>query len=343
MGLSVEFLGVFWYVIIFVSLFAFAALDGFDLGVGMLHLFSRTDEERRIFLNAIGPVWDGNSVWLVIVTGALFAGFPLVFGTLFSALYNLIIILLGGIVFRTVAIEFRSKRESHIWRSTWDFLFFFASLVMSITVGIILANIVAGIPVDADGVFQGSFSSFFNFYTLIFAMTVVSLFMMHGAIYLLMKTESILRHHMKRWSAIFIFFFIFSVGLLTISTWFLHPHMVRIFLQKSWLLVFPAIGIVFTLLIIKAVLFNHMGLAFIWSSGVIAILFLLCALGKFPVLLHSTFAPQVNFTIANSRSSHKTLTVLFYIVIIGVPFVLAYSIWLYRLFRGKVVVDSHSY
>ena len=341
--MNVEFLEVFWYSIIFIALFAFAALDGFDLGVGILHPLARNDHDRRVFLNAIGPVWDGNAVWLVIVAGGLFAGFPKVFATLFSSLYDLMIILLGGIIFRAVAIEFRSKGESKTWRSIWDYAFFFASLIMSLAVGFILANIISGIPVDCHGIFKGNFSTFFNFYTVVFAISVVSLFMMHGLIYLLMKTEPPLRQHLRRWALPTVFFFILCTAILTLSTWFLNPHMTYIFRQKPWMLSFAGVGILATLFIVKDVFLGNMGRAFIWSSVVVLVLFSLCALGKFPTLVHSSIDPSYDLTIYNARASQKTLTVLFYIVVIGVPFVLAYSVWLYRAFRGKVVVDSHSY
>src|SRR5476651_2598520 len=118
-----------WFILVGILFTGYAMLDGFDLGVGVLHLLVFKDEDRRIFLNAIGPVWDGNEVWLVIVGGALFAGFPEVYATLFSGFYNLCMILLAGLIFRAVAIEFRSKNPSTVWRSTWDFVFSLASLV----------------------------------------------------------------------------------------------------------------------------------------------------------------------------------------------------------------------
>ncbi len=341
--MNVSFLEVFWYCIIFAAMFAFAALDGFDLGVGMVHPLARRDKDRRVFLNAIGPVWDGNAVWLVIVAGGLFAGFPPVFATLFSSLYDLMIILLGGIMFRAVSIEFRSKRESKAWRAVWDYAFFFASLIMSFTVGLILANIIMGIPIDSHGVFQGNFCTFFNFYTVLFAFSVVSLFVMHGLIFLLMKTEAPLRQHLRRWTFVAICFFVICTALLTLCTWFLNPHMTYIFRQKPWLLSIACFGPLFTFLILRDVFFGHMGRAFIWSSGVTLVLFSLCALGKFPVLVRSTLNHCADLTIYNSHSSQNTLTVLFYIVVIGLPFVMAYSIWLYRSFRGGVIIDSHSY
>ncbi len=341
--MSIEFLQIFWYCIVFTALFSFAALDGFDLGVGILHYMARKDEDRRIFLNAIGPVWDGNAVWLVIVAGGLLAGFPRAFGTIFSSFYDLMMILLAAIMFRAVAIEFRSKSASVAWRAVWDFFFFFASLVMSAVVGFLLANLITGIPIDSNGNFQGGFCTFFNYYTIVIAISVVALFAMHGLIFLMMKTEAPLRQHLRRWATLVIFFCVLCFTVLTLNTWFMQPHMTEIFIRNKWMVSFGVCGAFLTVMALRDVFFDKMARAFIWSSLMIFILFLLCALGKYPVLVRSTLDSANDLTIYNASSSHKTLTVLVYIVAIGLPFVIAYSIWLYRAFRGKVVLDSHSY
>lgn len=337
------FLQHFWYIIIYIALFAFAALDGFDLGVGLLHPTARTDEERRIYLNAIGPVWDGNAVWLIIVGGGLFAGFPAAFAAIFSSFYNLVIVLLGGIVFRAVAIEFRSKRPSKVWRAIWDYLFFLASLLISISVGFILGGLIAGIPIDEYGIFQGTFGSFFSFFTILFALTVVSLFVMHGAVFLMMKTEKALESYIRNWAIVSSLFFILCYALLTMSAWFLQPHLVDIFKQYPWLLFIGGLNALAVMGTLYFVFFKSARWAFVCSAGNIFFLFTLCALGNFPSILRSTYGQEAGITIFNASSSQKTLTVLFYIVAIGVPFVAAYSYWLYKTFRGKVVLDSHSY
>lgn len=341
--MSLTFLQIFWFCIVFVALFAFASLDGFDLGVGILHLIPKKDEDRRVFLNAIGPVWDGNAVWLVIVAGGLLAGFPKAFATFFSGFYDLWMILLAGIIFRAVSIEFRSKRKSKVWRDIWDIVFSVSSIIMSAAVGFIFANMITGVPIDATGVFKGNFKTFFNFYTIEFAITVVTLFAMHGLIFLLMKTESTLRQHLRRLAMPLMFFFILCVVILTLNTWYYQPQITIIFREKKWMLSFAGVGVLATILAYIDIFYQNMGRAFVWSSLIILDLFLLSAVGKFPKLIHSTINSRYDLTIYNSSSSLKTLTVLFYIVVIGVPFVLAYSVWLYKSFRGKVVIDSHSY
>ena len=146
-------LEVLWYCVICASVVFYTILDGFDLGVGMLHPFVKHNDERRVFLNAIGPVWDGNEVWIVIIGGALFSGFPMAYGVLFSAFYTPVMILLSGMIFRAVAIEFRSKIHNSAWRSIWDWIFSIGSYIIAFCIGILLANLVQGIPLDDEGEF----------------------------------------------------------------------------------------------------------------------------------------------------------------------------------------------
>ena len=154
-----------WYLVVCGASVAYVVLDGFDLGVGMLHLFTKKDEERRLMLNAIGPVWDGNEVWIVIVGGALLAGFPAAYATLCSAFYTPLMIFLAGIIFRAIAIEFRSKLPHSKWRSCWDWVFFLGSFIIAFVLGVLLGNLVRGIPLDHEGEFLGTFWGFFTPYT----------------------------------------------------------------------------------------------------------------------------------------------------------------------------------
>ena len=170
-------LQIFWFVIIMASVMLYAMLDGFDLGVGILNLFNRSDTERRICLNAIGPVWDGNEVWLVILAGGLFAGFPGAYATLMSAFYLPSTILIAGLIFRAVAIEFRSKRPGRVWRLTWDICFFLGSLTIAFGVGVVLGNLISGIPLNDQYDYVGSMWCFFHPYALLLGATAVSCFM----------------------------------------------------------------------------------------------------------------------------------------------------------------------
>src|SRR5579872_3810659 len=198
-----------FYLVLGVSVLMYVMLDGFDLGVGALHLFAKTDEQRRIFLNSIGPVWDGNEVWIIIVIGGLFAGFPDAYACVFSGFYTLCMVLIAGLMFRAVAIEFRSKSGSKTWRKIWDVAFSLSSHVVAFALGLVLGNVILGIPLDATQNFVGSFSDFFRPYAILIGLFAISLFAMHGAIYLHMKTEGESHQVVKRWilPAIFVFLF----------------------------------------------------------------------------------------------------------------------------------------
>src|SRR3989338_3916968 len=185
-------LNLIWFVMIGILFSGYAMLDGFDLGVGALHLFAKTDHERRIMINAIGPVWDGNEVWLVTGGGALFAAFPDVYATLASGFYLAVMLLLCSLIFRAVAIEFRSKQPMKWWRQMWDVAFSLASILGSLLIGIALGNLVRGIPLDAQHEYAGTFLGLLNPYALLVGVTTLALCMMHGAIYLVLKTDGAL-------------------------------------------------------------------------------------------------------------------------------------------------------
>ncbi len=186
-----------WFILIGVLFTGYAMLDGLDLGVGAIHLFTNTDEERRIMLDAIGPVWDGNEAWLVTGGGALFAAFPNLYATLFSGFYLAFGLLLVALIFRAVAIEFRSKQPMRWWRRMWDVGFSGGSVLSSLLIGVAMGNIAWGVPIDDRGEFAGTFLSLLGPYPVLIAVTTLALFMMHGAIYTLMKTEGPLHHKLR--------------------------------------------------------------------------------------------------------------------------------------------------
>ena len=192
-------LNTVWFLLIGVLLSGYAILDGFDLGVGALHLFTKTDRDRRIMLNSIGPVWDGNEVWLVTGGGALFAAFPDVYASSFSGFYLAFILLLVALIFRAVAIEFRSKRPSPRWRSTWDVSFSVSSIVSSLLIGVALGNVAQGLPLTAEGEYLGGLLGLLRPYPLVVGLTTVALFAMHGSIYVVMKTEGELQARIRGW------------------------------------------------------------------------------------------------------------------------------------------------
>lgn len=337
-------LEVLFYCVIFLSMVCYAILDGFDLGVGILHLFTKKDEERRVFLNAIGPVWDGNEVWLVIVVGALFAGFPDVYAVILSTFYIPTMLFLVGLITRAVSIEFRSKGESKLWRQTWDVLFAAGSLGIAFGVGVALGNIVQGIPLDQNHQFVGTFKDFISPYAILIGTTTVALFTMHGSIFLVLKTEGELHDKIQKWVPLTILFFIYCYAMTTYSTLYDKPFMIEHMLQHPSLAVVPLLGLAAILAVPFLMKKRRDGWAFISSCLSIAFLLSLAAIGTFPYMVRSTIDPvNHSLLIYNAASSQLTLKILMVIVAIGVPLVLGYGFYIYRLFRGKVKLDSHSY
>jgi len=335
---------VLWYAVIAFAILFYIILDGFDLGVGALHLFGKTDLDRRTFLNAIGPVWDGNEVWIVIVMGGLFAGFPNVYATLFSGFYNLLMFLIAGLMFRAVAIEFRSKRESESWRRLWDRVFCFASILVAFVLGVLLGNVIEGIPLDDQQNYVGSFSDFFRPYPLLVGITAVALFSMHGAIYLAMKTEGETHTLVRHWIGRTILFFILCYVLTTAATLIYMPHMTDCCRDTPLLVVLPLLSFAVILSIPYLIKKGNDGWAFVASCGSLAILLALFGIGTFPNIVYSTVSPETNsLTIFNTSSSQKTLGILLIVVAIGIPLVIAYGWWVYRIFRGKVKIEKSSY
>ncbi len=341
--MSLHTLELAWYIVVIFSMTCYSILDGFDLGVGSLHLFTKKDEHRRVLLNAIGPVWDGNEVWLVIVGGSLFAGFPGVYATIFSIFYVPCMLLIAALIFRACSIEFRSKLESKKWRHLWDVVFSVASIIIAFCIGFVLANLVNGIPIDENGVYSGSFLAFFNPYAIVIGITVVSLFMMHGAIYLLMKTEGDLHDYLRKWVNRTIAFFITCYVVTTIYTLLAKGHMLEKMLNSPVLFIFPLLTLFAIVNIPIQVNRGNDGYGFTSSCLSIALLLLLFVLGTFPNMVRSTIDPVNSLTMYNTASSMLTLKILLLIVLIGIPFILAYGYYLYRTFRGKVNLESSSY
>ena len=195
-------LNTFWFLLVGVLLTGYAVLDGFDLGAGPLLLCARSDQERRVFLNAIGPIWNGNEVWFVTGVGALFAAFPQVYATVFSGFYDLFMLVLTALIFRAAAIELRSQRPGARWRATWDVAFAISSVLSALLLGVAFGNIVWGIPLDSGREFQGDLLTLLHPYALFTGFTTVVLFIMHANIYLVLKTDGLLEEKLTRWTAL---------------------------------------------------------------------------------------------------------------------------------------------
>ena len=332
-----------WFILIGVLFTGYAMLDGFDLGVGALHLFTRSDEERRIMLNAIGSVWDGNEVWLVIGGGALFAAFLNVYATVFSGFYLAFVLLLVALIFRAVAIEFRSKQPMRWWRQMWDIGFCAGSLVSSLLIGVAMGNIAWGIPIDDRGEFAGTFLSLLGPYPLLLGVTTVSLFMMHGAIYALLKTEGPLHARLRGWINNCIICFIICYAVTTMATLIYVPHMASRVRTNPWLFGIAILNMLAVANIPREIHRGRDWQAFLSSCLAMVALMGLFGLEMYPNLVLSNPNLANSLTIHNASSSPRTLAIMLTIALIGVPVVLAYTASIYWIFRGKVKLDRMSY
>ncbi|MGV3616956.1 MAG: cytochrome d ubiquinol oxidase subunit II [Fimbriimonas sp.] len=331
-----------WFLLVGVLLVGYAILDGFDLGVGALLLFAKGDTNRRVLLNSIGPVWDGNEVWLVVGGGALFAAFPDVYATVFSGFYLPLMLLLTALIFRAVAIEFRSKEPGAPWRKFWDGAFSVASIVIALLLGVALGNVVLGVPIDVDKEYTGGFFNLLNPYALICGVATVALFATHGAIFLVMKTEGELQRDVKRWVRSTMIFCGVTYGLLTVATFVFAPHMGDRIREQPWLFFMPTLTLLGVANIPREMARGNEKMAFVSSCFAIASLMALFGLGTYPNLVRAE-NPAHSLTVGNTAASEATLTVMTTIALIGIPFVLAYTIAIYRVFRGKVDVAALHY
>lgn len=336
-------LNLFWFTLLGVLLTGYAILDGFDLGVGILHLCVRKDEERRILMNSIGPLWDGNEVWLVTFGGAMFAAFPEVYATVFSGFYTAFMALLFALIFRGVSMEFRSKREEPGWRRFWDISFFVGSTLATFLFGVAVGNAMQGMPIGLDREFHGSTFDLLRPYPLLVGLFAISTFALHGSLYLSLKTEGDLQQRIHRWAwrafglflVLYLFVTIFTLAEVPLATRNFHKH--------PWVWLVVALDILAVANIPRAIYTNRPLYAFASSCATIAALTFFFGVALFPELVHSSLNPDWSLDVYNAASSTKTLGIMRNIAFIGIPFVLAYSATIFWVFRGKVRLGTFSY
>lgn len=336
-------LNTIWFLLVAVLIIGYAVLDGFDLGVGVLHLFTKDEHEKRININAIAPVWDGNEVWLLTGGGALFAAFPIVYATVFSAFYLALMLLLFALIFRAVSMEFRGKVDSPRWRKYWDLGFGLGSLLPSVLFGVAIGNILRGIPIDSTGTFTGDFFGLLNPYSVLVGVLSLVLFTMHGAIYLTLKSGGAQKERVKNlipklWIAFVALYFV-----VTLYSIFEAKYLFEGILGNPlfWIVfIILLAGILYIPVAVKA---NSFGKGFIASSLTIAMMIGLIGISLFPKLVPSITDLSYSLTIYNASSTERTLTTMLIIALIGMPFVIGYTIFIYRAFKGKVVIGEDSY
>lgn len=332
-----------WFLLVGAVFTGYIILDGFDLGAGAVHLFLNKEESRRVALNAIGPVWDGNEVWIVIGGGALFAGFPEVYASLLSAFYVPFMLFLMGIVFRAISIEFRSKEPMLWWRRMWDISYSASSTLIAFLLGVILGNVTEGINIGPDHVFHGSFMEFLNPYAILTGITTVALLMMHGAIYLVMKTENRLYTKLTIIVKNTTIFFVIMILLTSFYTLLYLPNMAKVIRSYPQLFIVPVMMVLAIANITRQITKRKYLYAFISSAVTISLLMILVAMELYPNMLISTQSAANNLTVYNACSSQKTLGIMLVVAAIGVPLVVGYTTFVFVTFKGKVTLDEMSY
>jgi cytochrome d ubiquinol oxidase subunit II len=336
-------LNTIWFLLIGVLIAGYAILDGFDLGVGTLHLCTRDETERRIMMNAIAPVWDGNEVWLLTGGGALFAAFPPVYATVFSGFYLAFVLLLVALILRAVSFEFRAKVDSPRWRRAWDLAFGLGSAVPALLYGVAVGNVLRGLEVDGAGSPTGTFFGLLNPYALLVGVLGLVMFLLHGSTYLGIKAEGPLRERARRWASWGWVTFIGLFAVTTVASYFAAPALFERWFAR------PLTWVLFALLLVAclagpaAVRAGRFGRGFVASALATASIIALAAEGLYPRLVPARPDPAYDLTIYNASSTPYTLRVMLVIALVGMPFVLAYTVWIYRAFRGKTVLTPESY
>jgi cytochrome d ubiquinol oxidase subunit II len=324
----------FWFIVIAVLWTGFFVLEGFDFGVGMLHSFvGRDDLDRRAAINTIGPLWDGNEVWLIVAGASMFAAFPGWYATMFSGLYLAMVLLLFSLIIRGVAFEYRGKRDAAQWRRTWDVALTVGSLLAPFVIGIALGDLLHGLPINSSQNFTGSFWDLFQPYAVYTGVTLVLICLLHGATFLSLKTTGDMRERsgrLARWVAPFTAAAVTGFAIWThvssTGTFFLRP--------------LELLAIVAVLAAVWLVYDRHDGFAFAATAVTMASCIISIFVGLYPNVMVSSTNPAYNLTVHNTASPHYALGAMTVVVVILLPIVLAYQCWTYYVFRRRISRDQ---
>jgi cytochrome d ubiquinol oxidase subunit II len=318
-----------WFALIAVLFIGYFILEGFDFGVGiLLHVIGRNEPERRAMIRTIGPVWDGNEVWVLVAGGAMFAAFPEWYATLFSGFYLALFLVLVGLIIRGIGIEYRNKRGDLAWRSRMDVLVAVGSFLPALLWGVAFANIVQGVPIDADKQFTGSLITLLNPLGLLGGLTTLLLFVTHGLMYLTLKTEGELRERARRLTL--------PVGLVTAVVavaFLLWANVIRGDTLSTSVAVLAAVA---WLAALGAARIRREGVAFLASALTIGLAVASLFLALFPDVMPSSTDSAFSLTATNAASTPYTLTIMTVVAVIFVPVVLVYQGWTYYVFRKRV-------
>ncbi|HXP20713.1 MAG TPA: cytochrome d ubiquinol oxidase subunit II [Streptosporangiaceae bacterium] len=319
----------FWFILIAVLWTGYFVLEGFDFGVGiLLPVLGRDDAERRTMINTIGPVWDGNEVWLLTAGGATFAAFPLWYATLFSGFYLALLLILLALIVRGVCFEFRGKVATPRWRANWDRAIFVSSALPALLWGVAFANIVRGVPVNAAGVYTGNLLTLLNWYGLLGGLVTLSLFILHGAIFLSLKTSGEIRDRSRAVALRA------AVAAVPLAAVFL--AVTQVAHGKAATDITAALAALALLGAVGAVFRGREGWAFAGTAITLALAVATLFGDLFPDVMPSTTSPAFSLTVTNAASGHYTLTVMTWVALIFTPVVLGYQGWTYWVFRKRL-------
>ncbi len=366
-----EMLKLIWWAFIGVLLIGFAVMDGFDMGVAAwLPFLGKTDDERRVIINTIGPVWEGNQTWLVTAGGAIFAAWPLVYAAAFSGLYVALLLVLFALFFRPVGFDYRSKLANPRWRNAWDWALFAGGAIPALVFGVAFGNILIGLPFYYDDTlrsfYTGSFWALLNPFALLCGVVSLSMLMMHGAIYLQLRTDGAVQKRAQKSAlmsgiicatsfaiaGVWIAYGIDGYMITSIQDVNLAINPLSKTVEKaagawlrnydtySWMILAPIAGFAGIALSLLSARLKNERTAFLFSSIAIAGIILTAGFSMFPFIMPSSTNPISSLTIWDAVSSKKTLGIMFIVTIIFLPLIMMYTSWVYRVLRGKVTVQS---
>lgn len=334
-------LNTFWFMVISMLFIGFFFLEGFDFGVGMLVLLlTRDDIERRVLVNSIGPFWDANEVWLISAGAAMFAAFPNWYATLFSGFYLPLFLMLLGLIGRGVAFEFRSKFSHSGWRKSWDWVIFFGSLLPPLLWGVALANLLKGVPIDAKMNYVGGFFNLINPYSLVCGISVVLVFLLHGALFITIRTSSSIRDKasafaMKVGGLATLFLFLF-----VILTYFQTDVFTKLGVDPGPIPIVAGLALVSVRFLLQE---KYFGWAFAMTGITIILSTISLFMGLYPRLMISSLNPDWNLTIYNAAANPYSLRVMMIIALTVTPFTFIFQLWSYWVFRKRVKLEHLDY
>jgi cytochrome bd ubiquinol oxidase subunit II len=332
-----------WFILWGVLWSVYFMLDGYDLGLGsLLPFLAKNETDRRLVYRAMGPFWDGNEVWLITAGGVTFAAFPATYAMMFSSLYSPLMLILFALIIRGVSMVFRGEVDSPRWKAFWDRCLVLGSFLPALLLGVAFANIFRGLPIDAAGIYQGSLFSLLNPYGLLGGVLFVCLFLVHGALWLAVKTEGALQARAgamagRLWPVLLVVVAMFILGTRTQTPLFGN------YLERPVLMLIPTLAV--ASLISTYVLIRKAAWWKAWFSSSLTIVSvtLFGVVGLFPNLFPSRLAPAASLTAFNSASSPMTLKIMLGVALTFVPLVIAYQVWVHILFKGKVKEEDVTY